>query len=278
MLNSLSLNSSCVQAYPGLAKLSAQPAPPASKIFFIGLHKTGTTTYARLCKAAGLKTYHGTGWLNSTTEQAKYDCFSDIQDAFHYSMFDQIQTLSTQWPQARFVLNTRPLFSWVVSVLDHTTAENKRCVHSQYYGKSKTRQEREQLGTPAFILTIVWRRALHHQLIRSYFGSSKQLALRLMIADVTTQTPEEISFALAAFFGLPNKTAALRHELTLSEPGKGHISSYHSDKASFIETTLHTGNEAEANAVLLKNITTEASHTLLNSIGVLGCPDKLLAV
>ena len=39
------------------------------------------------------------------------------------ALFDRISELTNRWPTARFVLNTRPLLSWVVSVLDHTTAK-----------------------------------------------------------------------------------------------------------------------------------------------------------
>ena len=98
------------------------------KIFFIGLHKTGTTTYHALCKAAGVKSVHKVKWLHDRETQSEYDCFSDMQDAWdHGKIFDSIRNLTHRWPTARFVLNTRPLLDWVVSVLDHTTATEMRC-------------------------------------------------------------------------------------------------------------------------------------------------------
>lgn len=245
------------------------------KIFFIGLHKTGTTTYNRLCKAAGIKSAHSTKWLRYIKTQSEYDCFSDMQDAGgHGEIFDGIRNLTHRWPTARFVLNTRPLLDWVVSVLDHTTAANKRCSCSKF-AQSETKQEREQLGTPAYVNAIVRRRAVHHSQILSFFGSSQQLASRFMIADVTTQPPEEIASALAALFGRPSRASSLLQVLNHSEAGHGHISSYHDAQASFMELTLHVGNEAQALAALRDYLPPAATH---ESNGVRGCPDKLLAM
>lgn len=78
------------------------------KIFVIGCNKTGTSFFHSRFLAHGLKSQHNTCWnLNA------YDCFSDGGD------LQDIKYLDKTFPKAIFILNTRPLFDWLVSRVTH---------------------------------------------------------------------------------------------------------------------------------------------------------------
>lgn len=274
-------NFSC--ARPLLARAGSSALAPKehiSKIFFIGMHKTGTTTYAALCRAANFSTLHGGAWFDSSSSSKKarqtHDCFADFGEDPDTELLPAVQNLVKEWPEARFVLNTRPLLSWVVSVLDHTTAANKRCECSERWDRSRTKEERVKWGTAAYIQRIVERRSQYHQDVLHYFGSDERLASRLLVADVTTQPHEELVGTLAAFMGRAGLAGAMLYLLGQEAAGLDHISLYHDPSSSFIEKTLHLGNTAEAMASLASLVDGENQGGALT--GIRGCPKGLIAV
>lgn len=79
------------------------------KIFVIGFNKTATTTFHELFIKNGLKSSHnGSYW-----DLDKYDCFSDNGDLRNF------QNLHKIYPEAIFILNTRPLNKWLISRFEH---------------------------------------------------------------------------------------------------------------------------------------------------------------
>lgn len=229
----------------------------ADRIFYIGLHKTGTTTYASLCQAGGFKVLHGRGWhIPNDTRREQYTCFADLdgQDGL-----PDLNWMTVAYPKARFVLNTRPLISWVVSVLDHTTSKSKRCSGGKFFN-SHTKQERQRLGTQDFIKQIVRQRLSYHQHVLSVFGTNASMSRRLLISDITSEPTTAVAQKLSAFFGLTKSQAkivddkASEYTVLSQVSGKNHVSAYHKQVGDpgfdFIEATLHAGNTAETMTAL----------------------------
>ena len=89
--------------------------PP--KVFAIGFNKTGTTSLASILRQFGLNTiHHGTWhlWLkNNQVHRFRYfDAFTDGQSK-------DFRTLDKMYPNSKFILNTRPLKSWLTSRWGH---------------------------------------------------------------------------------------------------------------------------------------------------------------
>lgn len=92
-----------------------------SKVFVIGLSRTGTTTMNRALNALGLVAAH---WQNPVDKKLLtmddlplFDAFSDIPISADF------EAIYERYPQARFILTDRPLESWVQSVQRHYSAE-----------------------------------------------------------------------------------------------------------------------------------------------------------
>ena len=83
------------------------------KIFFIGFHKTGTGFYNTLFKNHNYKTLHQAYWRTGNPKILKeYEVFLD--GCLHN--FKKIYQL---YPNAYYILNTRPLRSWLISKANH---------------------------------------------------------------------------------------------------------------------------------------------------------------
>lgn len=90
-----------------------------NKVFCIGLHKTGTTTLAHLFEEYGFRSIHATDWGSSEEKLNHFDFFSDGGSHFdHINEFDY-RRLFENYPNAKFILQTRDTEKWVVSKLKH---------------------------------------------------------------------------------------------------------------------------------------------------------------
>ncbi|MCP4459521.1 MAG: hypothetical protein GY816_16090 [Cytophagales bacterium] len=84
------------------------------KVFFIGFNKTGTVSYHNIMKSVvGDRAIHQAVWTDwaycsSKDQLDKYDVFTDGECA-------NIKNLDKLYPNAKYVLNTRPLEDWLVS-------------------------------------------------------------------------------------------------------------------------------------------------------------------
>lgn len=81
----------------------------AAKIFVIGHPRNGTTTLHKLFEANGLKSFHDSrDW-----QTGKYDAFSDFGQVRPVAAYDR------SYPNARFILNFRPLRHYLNSIATH---------------------------------------------------------------------------------------------------------------------------------------------------------------
>ncbi len=99
----------------------------ARKIFCIGFNKTGTTTVnAILKRQLKLKSVHKPKWPywsadRGASELDKFEAFTDGETPL-------INRLLVRYPEAEFIMNTRPLISWVTS--RHKAVERAKTVVS----------------------------------------------------------------------------------------------------------------------------------------------------
>lgn len=81
-----------------------------SKIFGIGLSKTGTTSLTKALEILGYSTIHLPDNLDMLEH---YDAATDLPIALHYQELDSI------YPHSRFILTMRSMNEWLTSMKSH---------------------------------------------------------------------------------------------------------------------------------------------------------------
>ena len=104
------------------------------KYFVIGFNKTATFTFHKLFQLNHIKSYHGFNW-----NPEESNAFADNGE------YQDFKKLEKDYPNAIFILNTRPLEKWIVSRFEHGEGEKhiyaKNGSHwayptSEYLGKN----------------------------------------------------------------------------------------------------------------------------------------------
>ena len=99
-----------------------------TKIFGIGLSKTGTTSLTKALEILGYKSiHHPQNWLKINDGKLdfdykqieKYDTFTDIEIARFYKELDN------RYPHSKFILTTRNIDSWLKSCKNHLHPYNQ---------------------------------------------------------------------------------------------------------------------------------------------------------
>lgn len=157
-------------------------APRPTKIFCIGLNKTGTVSLHHALETLGFKSLHWGGpKVGNTIREAaeagrplvsdfdEYDAFSDLA-----VLSKQFEKLDGQYPGSRFILTTRPMEAWVESRRAHVLRNQERKAAGKYS------------GTFLVVEPDAWREEFveHHAAVRAYFeGRDDFLELRITEGD-----------------------------------------------------------------------------------------------
>jgi hypothetical protein len=187
------------------------------KVFCIGCHKAGTTTLHAFALAHGYDSLHGVTWSKPDVPLLEaHDFFSDggghfwsdrcDEDESYWGDFHNLTYLYSYYPDSRFILQTRPLASWLVSKCLHAgwtddtviaPDDRAKIVHDEWCYKSR--------------LTVrewIKARNRYHAKALAFFG--KRDHGRLCIVDVCTDA-RGAAATLQAFLHLPD-TVRLGHE------------------------------------------------------------------
>ena len=109
-----------------------------TKIFGIGLSKTGTTSLTKALEILGYKSIHNPeSWLKFDGEKldfdfeqiVNYDTFTDLEIAYFYKQLDEL------YPNSKFILTTRPIDSWLNSCRNHFHIHSKRSEKANFLVK-----------------------------------------------------------------------------------------------------------------------------------------------
>jgi hypothetical protein len=187
------------------------------KVFCIGCHKAGTTTLHAFALAHGYTSLHGVTWSKPDVPLlGTHDFFSDggghfwsdrcDEDESYWGDFHNLTYLHSYYPGSRFILQTRPLASWLVSKClhagwtDETVIEpddRTKLVHDDWCYKSR--------------LTIKeWIKARNRYHAKALAFFEKRDKGNLCIVDVCTDT-QSAAAVLKAFLRLPDPVT-LGHE------------------------------------------------------------------
>lgn len=153
------------------------------KIFFIGMHKTGTSTITKTLNANGLNCLHNPLWMTWSKQKDKiklnqYDVYSDGW------------TVNYQWLDSEFdawfVLNTRNLKSWLISRWNHRNRRNKQPEYLKKVSGGKKLDNSEH----AVIEWILERNEYHKHMIQYFSKKPNFMTLDIEkepISDVLTK-------------------------------------------------------------------------------------------
>ena len=178
------------------------------KVFCVGFNKTGTVTLDSIfCDQLSYRSTHTPGWTDWTVIQDRHRL--DRFDAFSDGACASIKNLDELYPEALFILNTRPLKHWVLS--RHKAVERSK--RATYWALTKY----VPLGLLARIINrwvldnsdravIRWIRIRnsYHEHVIHYFEdrTEKLLILNIEEAEFATQ--------LARFLGTENSIVPTR--------------------------------------------------------------------
>jgi hypothetical protein len=168
-----------------LAAGLVRPAHALPKVFFLGPGKTATTTITTLMEGRGYSMCHNQCAMASG-EYVTWRSVAWARDASHeiwsrYSAFsDNGHTMDFKWleenfPHSRFVLNTRPLASWLTSRIDFALQKREVVV---------------ELGLQA--MRVVLYVATHQRAALAYFSEKPNRLNRFAIIDIVGMRPEHV--------------------------------------------------------------------------------------
>lgn len=137
-----------------------------TKIFGIGLSKTGTKSLMAATTVLGLRSKH----FPSEEDYARFDAFADTSVAVQFERLDAL------YPGSQFIYTVRSMDSWLASCARHFAEEPKteqtRAIRLRLYGSLLYD---EQLFRAAY--------ARHEAAIEAYFAGREILTLNICGGD-----------------------------------------------------------------------------------------------
>ena len=153
-----------------------------TKIFGIGLSKTGTTSLTKALEVLGYKSiHHPQNWVTINDGKLQfdyqqvdnYDTFTDIEIARFYKELDR------RYPGSKFILTTRNMDSWLNSCKNHLHPYNQ-------YGDSLNLLLEQIYGSTVYSTDEEFKQAYlkHYNDVLDYFNDRSD---DLLILDVNSE-------------------------------------------------------------------------------------------
>lgn len=145
-----------------------------SKIFCIGLHKTGTVSIGTALKILGYNVLMGDKSDSKKMEQNLHDGIGAISGYESYDVFadiycpkEQFAVFDRQYPQSKFILTTRNEKDWIKSCW----SQIKKRPNSPYYHPWYYKHE----------IQWIWKKRAHEASAMHYFCNTD----KLLVMDIT---------------------------------------------------------------------------------------------
>lgn len=169
------------------------PSTATSKVFVVGLSKTGTHSLHNAFLRLGLRSIHYPDpapiLRRDFSSLADFDAAGDIPISLSF------RELDAAYPRSRFILTTRPLDPWLESIRAHLARRD----HPRYTANTPAAEVRRRIYGNARFDPDGYARAyhLHHLSVRDHFRKRRSDLLELNICG------GEGWDSLCPFLGLP---------------------------------------------------------------------------
>lgn len=163
------------------------------KIFFIGLHKTGTSTITKTLKSSGINCLHNPAWNNWAKNKNKERLLRN--DAYCDGWTVNYEWLDNEF-DAYFVLNTRNLKSWLISRWNHRNRRNNDLSYLRKRGITKLPNSKNH------VINWIRERNEYHKEVLSYFENRDNF----ITLDITSETNQQILSKLSKVSQRPIKS------------------------------------------------------------------------
>ena len=262
-------------------------------ILFLGPGSTGTSTIHLLCSLSGRRSYHTIDWQDLLSRHLPLrhqillnnsECFSDGLATSHVSPERIHRLLANSSRHGVFVLNSRPLFSWVLSQLIKALRDSRPGYPTHKHLASKL-AARDGLGAEQFVNDLIENKAIRDGAVLSYRATlPQQKANDVLLLDATT---EEGLLSVARLLNLNNMS---RHSLPHLNPSLADPTCAFELQPSFLSrsaeiwrpwnlSSVKAVKELVAHALLRRwpeHINASAHE--LHTSGVCGCPPGHVAI
>ncbi|MGC6456466.1 MAG: sulfotransferase [Coraliomargaritaceae bacterium] len=187
-------------------KTKEQDISDSLKVFCVGSHKTGTSSIHHFFKRSGLTSKHGSSWVswcNSSRAHLldQYQCFSDGKNP-------PIESLYERYPHAKFIYTSRDLRSWLISRHMHKR-RNKRRLGFYFLILLGIKNRGGQQYHDEVVKTWPEQYFAHEKRVMEFFKDKPE---RLLVIDLTKNTPEKNSRQIHDFLGLPGEPQEFPHK------------------------------------------------------------------
>ena len=181
----------------------------SKKIFCIGFNKTGTSSLSAIAKSCRIKSLHNPEWAEQS--RLRQPQFFEKFNFYCDGGLANFEWLDQQF-NAFFILNTRPLTSWLVSRYNHVE-RNKRLKKS---GIKKSWTDNTESAIENWIKMRIW----YHKKSYSYF----QKKTNFLTIDFWRMSSRQITKRLESIFEhkiekIPRKNVAYKLESYQTLPG-----------------------------------------------------------
>ena len=105
------------------------------KLFFVGLNKTGTTSFHNFFTKNGYTSVHTGKWWSYTIPRQfrDYEVFTDGYEEYNYPgsfpSFPDIHKLILMFPSSKFIVQKRNIKSWLISRLEKVHKQQFHTIH-----------------------------------------------------------------------------------------------------------------------------------------------------
>jgi hypothetical protein len=156
------------------------PDRDRAPVFFIGFYKTGTKYYTQVFKQLGYRVMHDSHWRTGSIRVIKqYDVFNDAC-LHHY------EKMYAAYPRARFILNTRPLRSWLISRviwIDHVYGRMTQFARRVVNPVHRVIWGNDCYYTDKLIIRWIEERQRYHEDVLRFFADKPDSLLVINAAD-----------------------------------------------------------------------------------------------
>lgn len=182
-----------------------------NKFFFIGLHKTGTSSINFFCRKKRFKATNSTNWINDEYMLNAFQVFTDGGSHFDGQNEFDFKYLDQKFPDAKFIMQTRKVKTWIISKLRHTKTWNNDKIEIEEFSKEKVLHDNWKLKIWKFIDLFIKHKYNYENKVIDYFLHQKRYNEdKFIVIDITENNNNDVD-RLCNLLGVGKSSSKFPH-------------------------------------------------------------------